>query len=143
MPHGALVAVLVAVVVSLNLWVVFGVVVPRFVRTGWGTWHGAFPAREPAPGAVRRGFQSFSVGLVNLGLCVHVAVDEEFLHLSPALLARGLGLRAVSIPWSAIEMKGTFPIRQRRATIHGVTVFGPAWCLDLAGRPGPAGDGAR
>jgi len=65
-----------------------------------------FPPMEPLPDSVRRRFQSFKIGLINLGWCVHVAVDERYLHLTPTRLARWFGVRAMSVPWEAIEVVG-------------------------------------
>lgn len=135
MPTGSIIGIAGGALAILCLLVVFGVVVPAMVRRSWGRWHEPFPPVAPAPGAVRRGFQSFSVGLLNLGCGVHVAVDDGYLHLTPGLLAAPFGARPVSIPWDQVEVRGSFPIGQRRARIGGVPVVGPAWCLDLAGRP--------
>jgi hypothetical protein len=140
MPAGSVIGIAGGVVAILCLAFVFGVVVPTMMRHSWGRWHAPFPPVEPAPGAVRRRFQSFSVGMVNLGCGVHVAVDDAYLHLTPGFLAAPFGARPVSIPWDQVEVKGSFPIRQRRARIAGVPVVGPAWCLDLAGRPDRGGE---
>lgn len=87
---------------------------------------------EPAPDAVRKRFQSFGFNLVNLGGCVHVAVDERWLHLRPARVARWFGMRDMSIPWEAIELER---VRGKSAVaqVRGTSVRGPAWCLSLAG----------
>ena len=97
-----------------------------------GTWNPVmrqWPPLDPAPDAVRRNFQSFSLGLVNLGLSVHVAADDHFLHLRPASLIRLMGAVSTSIPWSAME-----PMAGRRGTavklgVH--TFIGPRWCMEL------------
>jgi hypothetical protein len=92
-----------------------------------------FPPSDPRPDAVRRRFQSFKFGLVNLGWCVHVAVDDRHLHLSPTRLARWLGMRAMSVPWEAIEVVGKATIGSSiRVRIAGEEILGPAWCLNLA-----------
>lgn len=138
MPPSALFGLSGGVIALVTVVVALGVVVPALVRIGWGRWHARYPAVEPDPSAVRRRFQSFSVGLVNLGYCVHVAVDERNLHLTPVGVVRPFGLRAVSIPWGEISVTGTLPFGRRSATIGGVGVVGPAWCLDLARGTGPA-----
>jgi hypothetical protein len=101
-----------------------------------GNWHPllrSFPARPPADGAVGRRFQSFRLGLMNLGGCIHVAADEFHLHLTPVRVLQWLSMRPVSIPWEAIELRGSRAGRRyREARILGKHVLGPAWCLDLA-----------
>ena len=101
-----------------------------------------FPPREPLGAGVRRNYQSFAFGLSNFGGCIHVAVDEDHLHLIPARFARWFGARAMSIPWGAIE-----PGKRRGRTMHakitGTDVKGPAWCLELARPPGEPGPDAQ
>lgn len=105
-----------------------------------------FPAREPAPGAVRRNFQSLSIGLCNFGNCFHIAVDEHHLHLMPTMLLRWLKMRAMSVPWSHVRT-----VRERRLPFGGVfrvariggaggaggaggvEITGPVWCLPPPG----------
>ena len=43
----------------------------------WRPMLADFPSREPAPDAVRRRFQSFGLGIVNMGCSIHVAADDE------------------------------------------------------------------
>jgi len=110
------------------------------LRAGWRPLTIRYPATEPAPDAVRRNFQSFRLGIINLGFCIHVAVDEHYLHLSPARILRWCGTGATSIPWSAIEPGG--PVmggKWMKSSIDGRTLLGPTWCLSLA-NPGTTGD---
>jgi hypothetical protein len=94
-----------------------------------------FPPAEPRPEAVRRRYQSFKVGLVNLGWCIHVAVDERSLHLTPARVARWFGMRAMTVPWESIEYLGKAAIGSSvRVRIAGEEIHGPAWCLNLAAK---------
>lgn len=132
MPMGSYVGIFTAVVVIGSFAVVFGLVIPSFVRASWARWHDSFPPVPPGPDAVSRQFQSFSVGLLNLGYSVHVTVDAGHLHLRPTAMVRCLGMRSVSIPWDAVEFVGVFPFGRRRARVAGVSLIGPAWCLDLA-----------
>jgi len=95
----------------------------------WNPVMRQWPPREPAPDAVRRNFQSFSLGLINLGLSVHVAADDHFLHLQPASLIRLMGAVSTSIPWTAME-----PMAGRRGTavkLGAHTFVGPRWCMEL------------
>lgn len=90
-----------------------------------------FPAKEPRPDAVRREFQSFKIGIVGLGGCIHVAVDEDFLHLSPAWFARAIvRMKPVSIPWDKIESKGP-RFGRFRVQVENTTIVGPTWCFEV------------
>ena len=104
----------------------------RATAFSWNGLAGAHPAVDPAPDAIRRGFQSFSIGAINLGFCVHVLVDEERLHLRPAWILRVMGGREVSVPWESVDLAGNAPFGRRFARIGGKTLTGPRWCLDLA-----------
>lgn len=94
-----------------------------------------FPAQSPAAGAVRREFQSFTLGIVNVGWGIHVGVDEQFLHLSPAWIGRLLGIPPVRIPWVKIHLikRGR---RMTKVLIKGdrerMEIKGPTWCMELA-----------
>lgn len=124
------VALLIAAAALLELG--FILIVLRALMAGsFGRLSARYPRREPAPDAVRKNFQSFKFGLVNAGLSVHVAVDEHYLHLYPAAILRWAGVRAASVPWSAIQLKGKWG-PYRRAKIDGIDISGPRWCLDLA-----------
>jgi hypothetical protein len=90
------------------------------------------PAREPKPGAVREEFQSFRIGMVGLGGCIHVAVDEDCLHLFPALVPRKMGVKAMSIPWERVVVEK----RGRRwvvVSVDGTRIKGPTWCFEVVG----------
>jgi hypothetical protein len=103
------------------------------MRLAWGPMARRWPARTPAPGSVRHNFQSYRLGLLNLGYCVHTAVDEAYLHLIPAKAIRWLGGQPMSVPWSAIELKKRGRnARHIAARIDGITLQGPAWALELA-----------
>jgi hypothetical protein len=127
------------------LWTVIGLVVvfdllllPLILRVAFQSSLGAlaakYPAVEPRAECVRRNFQSFSFGMVNLGMGVHVAVDEDYLHLLPVKLVRLFGVQGASVPWDAIELRDG-RVRQRgfvSARIGGQSVMGPRWCLEIA-----------
>ena len=132
MPAWGIAAIVIGVVV-LDVVVVFGIVVPAIVRGSWGALAVRFPAVEAGPGAVRREFQSFKFGLLNLGWSVHVEVDDAYLHLRPALMARLMGCRAMSVPWEEVRATGARFLGNRSVMIGQTRVSGPAWCLDLAG----------
>ena len=98
-----------------------------------------FPPQEPAPDAVRRRFQSFGIGIVNMGCSIHVAVDDDYLHLVPLAIWQALGARPASIPWSAMEPVGK---SGRVVRVAGHRLDGPKWCMELAS-PGARGQTGR
>lgn len=111
------------------------------MRAGWRPMTIRYPAREPAPNAVRRNFQSFRFGIMNLTFSVHVAVDEDHLHLMPARILRWCGAGPASIPWSAIRPgKPVMGGKWMRASIDKNGVVGPTWCLSLAAPGTPGGE---
>jgi hypothetical protein len=91
----------------------------------------AFPPVPPAPDAVRRRFQSFRFDMLNFGGCIHVAADERCLHLFPSWLARRFGMRDMSVPWSELQRTGGKG-KWVEVKLRGVTIRGPAWCMNLA-----------
>jgi hypothetical protein len=112
------------------------VILWAIVHFAWAPIHTKFPAHEPGADAVRRGFQSFKVGIMNLGFSIHATVDEHYLHLEPAAYLRWASARTASIPWDAMS------VEKRSRTGRWITVkagkwtiMGPAWCLDLAPSP--------
>ncbi len=115
-------------------------IISTIVRNSWGEIARSFSPRPIAPDAVRRSFQSFRVGLMSLGWCVHVAADDTHLHLLPARLPRLLGCRAASIPWDQVTHVRKL-LRWSHVRIAGVDVRGPAWCLNLAESPAPGAPG--
>lgn len=96
-----------------------------------------FPAKAVRPDAVRREFQSVSVGMGNWGNGYHLIVDEQHLHLEPAWLMRKLRVRMASVPWAEVRRaRAPLPRRGRGiATIGGETVRLPVWALELAQEP--------
>ena len=95
-------------------------------RCAWCPMLAPYPPVEPKDGAVRRRYQSFSIGLVNMGFSLHVAADETYLHLTPLPIWRRLGARPASVPWSALRRTGP-----RSAMLGQLRVIGPAWCMEL------------
>lgn len=127
----------VAVMFVLTDALVIGVLVIAPIRSEWNGLALKFPAREFLPGAVVKEFQTFQLGLLNMGWSVHAAADSEFLHLRPARILRMLGAKGMSVPWGAINF-----VRYRRVmrghyadvSIGGQVLTGPEWCLELARR---------
>lgn len=108
------------------------IVVPALVRMGWNQFGDRFAPAEILPDHIRRNFQSFSFGIFNYGMCVHVAADRDHLHLLPSKFLRWCRCRAMSIPWEQIQV-----VKRRgkwiEAKVGMITIRGPAWCLELAG----------
>ena len=125
------------------------ILVWALLHFGWGPLARSYPAQPADDDAVTRSFQSFRLGLINLGFCIHVTVDERHLHLRPAAVLRWFGARAASIPWGSIRIvkrsrpRPGGPLRMApsiTARIDGRTLAGPAWCLELAeSAPEPQG----
>ena len=107
-------------------------IIHSMTRSAWRPLMERYPPVEPGDEAVSRNFQSFRFGLLNLGLSVHVTVDDHALHLRQAKIIRWAGAREVSIPWTEIELV-KLGRRQSTANIAGATVIGPTWCLSIAG----------
>lgn len=127
---GWAVAALIAGATLLEVGLVY-VLLRATIGSSFGKLSRAFPFQQPAASAVRRNFQSFRFGLVNAGFSVHVAVDEDHLHLMPAAILRWSGAQPASVPWSQVELKGKVG-SFRHAKVGGVDLYGPRWCLDLA-----------
>ncbi len=125
---GTIIIVIVAAVTVLDI-----VVIGTIVRWGWGPLPREFPAKEPRHDAVWRRYQSFRLGLLNFGFCIHVAVDERHLHMVPIKPLRACGGRPTSIPWDAIRIEKRSARGKWITTRVGKhTLTGPSWCLDLA-----------
>ena len=109
----------------------------------WNPLHLAYPPRTAADDAIRKKLQSFRIGPLNLSYCIHTAVDENHLHLTPATLVRWLGGKPTSIPWDAIEVVKRSRFGQSMIVRVGKRrIAGPAWCLGLA-EPADGSDGAQ
>lgn len=122
--------IVIAVVVLGDLLIV-PLILRVVIGSAWNPLASRYPAVEPAPDAVRKNFQSFKIGMVNMGMSVHVAVDDHDLHMFPARLLRWCGAKPISIPWNEVELVKPGK-RWVRAKIGGQDVLGPAWCLGLA-----------
>lgn len=101
----------------------------------WRALGAAFPPVEPAHDAVKRNFQSFSIGLSNWGGCVHVSVDEHHMHLRPAMLMRWARLPGCSVPWDRVRVSKVRG-KHAHARVGNTELIGPAWALTLGGGGG-------
>lgn len=140
MPTAVWIAIGVVVLADLIL---MPIIIGAAIKNSIGAIATRFPAVEPARDAVMKEFQSFRFGMVNLGKCIHVAVDERHLHLLPAKFARLFGAKAASVPWEEVwverKVYGTF----MRARIAGQQVLGPEWCLKIADESKPVAGAAE
>ncbi len=130
------IAILVCSIVALDLIIVAAIV--RGLAFTWNRMARTHTPVEPAHDAVRRDFQSFKLGIYNLGLAVHVAVDDRHLHLLPARILRWGGAVACSVPWEAVTPLGDRAFRAFAVRIAGQTLTGPRWALELSS---PANNG--
>ena len=104
---------------------------------GWRPWQRRYPAQPQSRTAVVRINQSFQLGqIARLNNCLHIAADEDHLHLIPFCALRWVGSDVVSIPWSAIQdaQKTRFG-DYMRARVDGRRIMGPSWCMSLAAPP--------
>lgn len=105
-------------------------IVGVLLRASWGQLM-KFPSKPILDPHVRRNFQSFAIGVVNMGRCVHTAIDDEHLHLIPVTFMKWFGCKPVSVPWHEIQDHPK-PGRSRsilRVKIGKIDVVGPRWCL--------------
>ena len=123
-------AVIVVVLVVLFDLVLVPLIIYAAIKGGWKKLQDTHPGAEPGPDAVRKNFQSFKIGMMNLGYAVHVAADDKHLHMLPTLLLRRCTAKPISVPWDAIEIKkrGRW---STHAKIAGADLWGPNWCFDL------------
>ncbi len=95
---------------------------------------GRYPAREPAPGAFRKEFVGFRLhGIFNFGFCLHIDVDDRFVHISPAWLPRLAGACPSSVPREDVQ-RGTGKGADRlvSGTIGGISVSIAGWVFEKA-----------
>ncbi len=128
---GSTTLLIILLVVGLD-FVIVPLVLVAVVRSNWSPLVAKHPAVPPAADAVGRNFQSYKIGLFNLGYMIHTTVDDLHLHLFPAKFGRMIGMKPVSIPWEEIT-----PLKRRgkkyaEVKIGTNTVLGPRWALELA-----------
>lgn len=102
-----------------------------------------YPARTPREGSVRRDFQSIRLGMINLGGCVHLEVDEDALHVHPTAFLRWLRAPGFSVPWDQVRSlkdRGAQILVRLGSGPGAVEMSGPRWCLELAGGGPGTGD---
>lgn len=130
---GSNVIILVAVILAVDGCIV-PLVISAVVNANWNPMAEKYPPVPVKGDAVRRDFQSFAVGSLKLGWCIHVAVDDGHLHLYPCWFARRISVKPASIPWHKLEresMRGVYA-QVRLPELLATSLRGPRWCLDLA-----------
>lgn len=131
--HPGVVVAIVLMFLALDVLIVWAI-----MRTAAATFADIAkdnPAVEPEPGAIRKDFQSFKIGLINLGYSIHVAVDASHLHLLPSLTARWIGMKPLSIPWERIKVQRIAKLTGAKVKIGRHIICGPKWCFELAAPP--------
>lgn len=124
---GTAIALIVAVFLAMDAIIL--VLIVRSVSHTFDAFD-RYPPLEPGPEAIRRNFQSISVGLVNLGFCAHLAVDATHLHFVPAALGRLFRARAFSVPLEEVRIEKPGGRFGGVATIARETVRLPRWCME-------------
>jgi hypothetical protein len=124
---------IVIIAIFLAVDVVVFLAVRQWVKTTFTELAAAFPPVEPRSDAVRKRYQSISIDSLNFGWSFVVAVDEGHAHFLPMGLARLVGARTFSMPWSAMSLSGKRRGRWfQKARIGKWDLTGPAWALKLA-----------
>jgi hypothetical protein len=130
-PGGVMTIVVVVLLIDfVVVWAVLSMVRDSFFEP----LHRMFPPRAMLEAAVEKRFQSMSSGMVNMGGCMHIAVDAEHVHVAPAWAVRRLGGRAFSVPLAEVSVNdraklarakwGWWPVAGRFGTVE---VSAPAW----------------
>lgn len=127
-PYVAVILVAVFLIVD---FVIVGAVMSSVIDGILGKLSSDFPAQPIRSEAQRRNFQSMSSGILNLGYCIHIAVDETHVHILPSAFLRMFRAKPSSIPWDAIELspKGGSS-RWLDLKVRGLELKLPAWILD-------------
>lgn len=121
------IVILVAVIVAMDLIVVGAVL--SALGGSLRKLAAEYPPAPPLPGAVRREFQSMRIDMLNLGYCVHIAVDERALHVFPTAIMRLLRLPGASIPWEAFSSAVRKNTRYAQARLGRSDVLLPLWAM--------------
>ena len=87
------------------------------------------PVQPLADDAITRRFQSFSLGLINLGWSVHASVDDQYLHLEPVAFLRWFGAIPMSIRWEDLSRLNADG--KSAYMTGGHRLVGPTWCFEM------------
>lgn len=90
-----------------------------------------FPPKEMKEGVIEKSFQSLKVGIMNYGLSVHLGVDDEHVHVVPALIFRWCGAKPSSVPISEVsthkQLEGLRDSKLVEGNVGGIQMSAPAW----------------
>ncbi len=90
--------------------------------------HVKFPPQPIGAHAVRRNFQSAKKDIVNLGFCVHFAVDDRYVHVMPAAVLRWVVAKPSSVPVELVSAKQS-DMSYAEIVFDDVTLVGPTWVV--------------
>ncbi len=130
MPTWAIILLVVCIMVPVDIAIVYALLRGP-VDEIFNALHKRHPPQEIGTGAVRRDFQSVSKDIINMGLSVHFAVDDAFVHIMPAAVLRWCGAKASSVPVQLVREKRA-SARLPEITFGEVTLRAPAWVLQEA-----------
>ncbi len=119
-------------VIAFDLFVI-ATVIGLLVRIAWKPLERSFPVRQPSEPSYGRKFQTFCIGQVNFGGCIHVILDDDYLHLTPVWFLGRLGMKPISIPWDAVQPLPASILsgKMARVQIGKQKITGPKWCFEL------------
>ncbi len=131
------ITIIVVAIVLTDLMIVGAVI--RAVGSEMREVSKQFPPVAPAADAITKDFQSFRLGMMGLGKCIHVSVDDQHLHLRPSMFARWFRVPPMSVPWAQVQVIGPSALSRRlklgkslKAKLGTLDIEGPQWCLNLA-----------
>jgi hypothetical protein len=99
------------------------------IGNAWRAFAKPFPERVLGIPSFRRNFQSIQLGILGLGLSIHIAIDDDGLHLIPARYLRWFGCMPASIAWECIEVVKTWKY-QAKIHVGKTTIVLPRWCIE-------------
>ena len=108
------------------------IVIRAIIQSNWKPLEKKFPPQALGEDSVRKDFQSYRIGVFNLGYSVHTTADDMHLHMEPAKVLRWLGMGPVSIPWDAMLAKRTRGKSWAEVKIGSHSLWGPRWALEMA-----------
>lgn len=127
MPPWTVVLLIVGIMLPIEIAVVYALLRGP-VQDVFNRLHVKFPLQPIGAQAVHRNFQSVKKGIVNLGFCVHFAVDDQYVHVKPAALLRWVGAKASSVPVELVSAKQS-DTSYAEIVFDDVTLVGPTWVV--------------
>lgn len=139
----AIVLTLVLAMAPHMWWIIFVVTLAPvaliwlLVKLTWPPWERRFPARPQSPDAVIQSMQSFGLGrFMRWNNFLHIAADEECLHVIPPKMIRLFGAGPISVPWERFADVRPAMLGMMIGTLDdGTKIVAPGWALRLAEKP--------